>query len=59
MTKDEAFQEYQETLEKLSAGFEQAKAQAKALLNTRLAAVRAELHKELKEVRDIQQRKGR
>ena len=54
MTKDEAFQEYRETLERISAEFEQAKAQAKTLLNTRLSTIRAELHKELKGVRDIQ-----
>ena len=59
MTKDEAFREYQETIEKISAEFEHAKATAKELLNIRLASIRAKLHKELQEIRDIQQRKGR
>ena len=58
MTKDEAFQQYQETLAMISEEFYRAKAEAKATLNAHLKAIRAELHKELKAVRDIQQKKG-
>ena len=59
MTKDEVFKEYEERLAMISEEFYRAKAEAKATLNANLKAIRAELHNELKAVRDIQQKKGR
>ena len=48
MTKDKAFQEYEEELDKISQEFYRAKEKAKDTLNTNLKAIRA-----------IQQKKGR
>ena len=59
MTKDEAFQEYEEELDRLSREFNTAKEKAKATLNANLKAIRVRLHEELKAVRAIQQRTGR
>ena len=59
MTRDEAFKEYEETLNLISYEFNRAKAEAKARLNANLKTIRAELHSELKAIRDLQQSKGR
>lgn len=59
MTKDEAFQEYEEELARISGEFDRAKEKAKARLNANLKDIRATLHEELKAVRAIQQKKGR
>jgi len=58
-TRDEAFQEYQETMDKIDEDNNRKRAEAKLILNEHLATIRASLHKELKAVRDLQQSKGR
>ena len=59
MTKDEAFKEYEETMNKLDFAYQRARDEAKGKLNIQLQAIRATLHNELKAVRAIQQKKGR
>ena len=59
MTKDEAFKEYEETMNKLDFASQRARDEAKGKLNIQLQAIRATLHNELKAVRAIQQKKGR
>ena len=59
ITKDEAFLKYEDAIGKASQDFDKAKADARAVLKAELNTIRAELHQELKEVRAIQQKKGR
>lgn len=55
-TKDEVFQQYEETLVKISQEFSRAKKEARATLQGQLKAIRVSLHEELKAVRAIQQK---
>ncbi len=56
--RDEALEEYTETLDRISREFIKAKQEARAILNAKLAVIRAELHSELKVVRTVQQGEG-
>jgi len=57
MTKDEAFQQYEETMKKLDKEYNYAKDTARGILNLNLKAIRFQLHEELKAVRAISQRR--
>ena len=60
MTKDEAFREYTEALNRIEESAKQAIAIERAKLKERLEALRIEHHQELKAIRAISQRtKGR
>ncbi len=58
-TRDEAFQQYEETLAKISKEAQEASEKARATLHTQLATIRAMLHEELKGVRAISQKTKR
>ena len=59
MTKDEAYQEYEEALAKIDEQAKEATLKARATLHERLAIFRAEHHKELKAIRAISQKTKR
>ena len=59
MTRDEAFQEYQEALDKLSREYNRARDEARGRLNIQLVALRKEAHEELKAIRAISQKTKR
>ena len=59
MTRDEAFQQYEEALAKIDTQTHEAREEARATLQEQLKALRDELHKELKAVRAIQQKTKR
>lgn len=59
MTKEDAYQEYEVALGRITEEHQKKRAEAKAVLNAELNAITDSLHAELKGVRNIQQRKGK
>jgi len=56
MTKDEAYLEYEETMNKLDFAYQRAKDEARGKLNIQLKALRAQAHEELKALRALEQK---
>ena len=59
MTKDKAFQQYEEALARISKDAQEATEKARATLYSQLAAIRAALHEELRGLRVISQKTKR
>lgn len=56
MTKEEAFQEYEEVLARISKQAAEAREKARAKLREQLKALQVTHHEELKAIRDISQK---
>ena len=56
MTKDEAFQQYEETLHRLSQEYNKAMEEARATLREQLKTLRDKAHTELRDIRLIEQK---
>ena len=59
MTKDEAFQEYEEALAKIHQGAQAASEQARTILREQLKFLRDVAHSELKAIRKLEQKTKR
>ena len=59
MTKDEAFKEYEETLDKLNKEHNRAREEARTTLQERLKTLREKAHDDLKVIRALTQKTKR